>query len=105
MEILASSFVYEALVETYAFELPQLLVVERADAQVANALAGPALPFVPLGSKAPTMSCHNSRIGTLVRRVCVTPPMYLTGIPNWHNDPHGSEGPEEVCSEESVCLL
>jgi hypothetical protein len=45
MEILARGFVDEPLVQLHAFELAELLLIERADAQVSDELASSPLPF------------------------------------------------------------
>lgn len=45
MEILARGFVDEPLVELHAFELAELLLIERANAQVPDELASSSLPF------------------------------------------------------------
>ena len=81
VEILTRRLIHETLVERKAVELSQFLLIERAYAQVADELTRPALPFVTLGSLALTISCHNSRIASLVRRYSVTHAMYRRGIP------------------------
>ena len=45
VEVLAGCFVHKTLVEMDAFELTQLVLIERADAQVAYKLTGPTFPF------------------------------------------------------------
>ena len=45
VEILAGCFVHETLVEMDTFELTQLFLIERADAQIADGLSGSAFPF------------------------------------------------------------
>ncbi len=45
LQILAGDFIYEALIERYAFQLPHFLLVQRADPQVADHLTGFPLSF------------------------------------------------------------
>ncbi len=45
VEVLAGGFVDEPLVELHAFELAELFLIKRADAQVSDELASSPLPF------------------------------------------------------------
>lgn len=70
LEVLGRGFLNEPLVELRAFKLSDLFLIQRANAQVADELTCFPLLIVLLGSKAFTISCHDSGKGPFEKRIC-----------------------------------
>ena len=82
VHVSSRGLVGESLVEIYAFELAQLLLVESAHPQVSDRLAGPPLPFCHVRfSSLHHLVSHYQKCNLCETRVSVTQAVSRRGIP------------------------